>query len=197
MNLFSRHWLRAIGTALLSGCAGSATAAQDVPSSLDADHAPMEAGGTLDAMGDASTEGRYTCDRPRRSEVGVLGTACYLGSNGSAESRERGWTICYEREFCCTGHGRFGTCDPATSPLCSREFGYSFILCDGPEDCPAGTVCCENGTACSAPEACGASLIFCHDDADCPCDAPRCCGRVRTDFFTPVGARWTCSATCT
>jgi hypothetical protein len=62
-------------------------------------------------------------------------------------------------------------------PRCMASCLLGAITCDGPEDCPAGRVCCSAetaaegfaGTSCVVPADCAApSRIVCHSPSDCP-----------------------------
>lgn len=94
------------------------------------------------------------------------------GSGGSPGTGSQAYSgvICEKvtcPQLCCPG----GSCAPS-----SVGCGDFFMACDGPEDCPAGQVCCigigaHYGSAdCENPADCGQSFqqVACHTTADCP-----------------------------
>lgn len=192
-------------TAILYGCANHVQGTADALATNEEKAVPVDISTTMDTLvdrvvdagsdvaRDSSIDSRFACDRPVRREVGIPGPVCWGGSTvrGRLDSGVE-WSNCTFGEICCADMLRLGSCTRAT---CRGNFARS-IICDGPEDCPEGTVCC-GGLSCREPEWWGCGAISCHDDADCPCDAPRCCGRKSNDPVAPRdGLMWYCSANC-
>jgi len=106
--------------------------------------------------------------------------------------------VCLGNDVCCINPPKDVECVYASSmPVPVNWFGacfqpeggtcLQFLACDGPEDCPSGTNCCQdsNGsTGCEVPtppmpyawaSACfGWQSLVCHTDSDCGGSAERC-----------------------
>ena len=70
-------------------------------------------------------------------------------------------------------------CFPVAGGVCE---GGAPILCDGPEDCSGGDICCyqpNTGSSCAPPVECmsGGDAVMCHVGDTSTCDAGEsCCG---------------------
>lgn len=126
---------------------------------------PSEDGWTGGTRGETAAE---TPKDTTASDGRGVGLTC--GEPGSLTTCSAGQVCCY---FCLDGD----TPPPSCRPDCTGGSGES---CDGPEDCPAGMVCCDEGlTTCSGSVSCRkqpcSGPIKCHADADCPGDRGKCC----------------------
>ncbi len=142
-----------------------------------------------DAATDALSRADIICDRPPRQDVG--GAGLVLCTYGLGEplvcSSETGCALLFS-PGCEIGNAKHAT----------------ILRCDGGEDCAEGEFCCRTMSPyrrvyCVPRPMCqvfpSGSGILCHQDADCPCDLPRCCGRA--DFVTVRDSPYrTCVATC-
>lgn len=80
-------------------------------------------------------------------------------------------------QICCDTQPGPDRCTAADVPCAGQT-----MACDGPEDCAATEDCClwSNGSRCTAAGICGntgsITEVMCHLPADCPIEAPSCCG---------------------
>jgi hypothetical protein len=63
---------------------------------------------------------------------------------------------------CCMGFGGFDDCGAFVG--CDER---DIARCDGPEDCPLGTMCCFEGGSTSCEESCAPGNEVCHASEDC------------------------------
>ncbi len=170
---------------LLTGCASVIAASDasledrlDVVSDLPGEGGP-------DAMVEAAIDGAaedmtavdaQPCDQPL-GDSGEVGVVCREGIVASMRT-----TLCPRAQLCCA-RGAHGICEPNFPGSCEFPSVAGSLRCDGREDCPSGEVCCYRaGSHCLPRAECpiqkDLTHMLCHEDADCPCDVPRCCGRV-------------------
>lgn len=147
----------------------------------------------FDAANETSMDSSaFMCDRPTRRVFGEVGVYCY---GQRYADRDVGVDFCGPDANCCSINRVLrGLCYQNSETACQRP--SVGLFCDGPEDCPNGTVCCRYGEVCVRPEECVAWSVLCHDDADCPCNHPRCCGQLALDDLLHSGFLHTCQATC-
>jgi hypothetical protein len=114
--------------------------------------------------------GLAACGGDELPQIRLLGIVACAPSPQSDYSKAP-----YTVDDCGCGRGRYcwscsngvGCTDSSSAPCV--DAGY--VLCDGPEDCPAGEVCTDGpfaGTQCLAP-AMVRGNVRCHTDDDCPC----------------------------
>ena len=99
------------------------------------------------------------------------------------------------REICTPG---VSTCCLTTAPFTLGCIPQGSLcpgasrLCDGPEDCPSGNCCANNGGGADCSSICApqsGNAPICHADSDCPFQAPLC-----SPSASSAGLR-TCAAT--
>ena len=144
--------------------------------------------GGLDVPRDVWPDRWSTCPGVPRVAVPGVGTVVCPRETGTPDA---GAVVCAPGEICATAG------IAVTLNRCSDSgnlFGI-YLRCDGAEDCDLGQLCCQGRISaaygCASREDCGNSFL-CHQDADCPCDFPRCCG-IDSRF---VGHLRFCSASC-
>lgn len=135
------------------------------------------------ALRDTQSDTESGLPEPRECmDGGMSGAPVPEGCFGVAGRIVCGGACCTAPEVCVRWfdtHARVFVEQPSQ---CTRSVlacrGYDppgIVRCDGPEDCPAGAVCCFDGrfsTECRA--VCPSSAVVCSIDADCPLPSRRC-----------------------
>ncbi|MFH2008500.1 MAG: hypothetical protein ABI333_18075 [bacterium] len=121
---------------------------------LDTQNDPENCGG----CGNACAE-TVQC---QAGQCGLIGVDC-------------GGIICPNQQQCCLYNGTEYCFDPSTQ-TCTGLSG----VCDGPEDCAPGEVCCHDPgggsfAACTPSNGCASDQFFCSQDTDCSTWYPYCC----------------------
>lgn len=131
----------------------------------------------------ADTAFLCTVDGDCPADQGCAGGRCKLGG-AIGDGVRCGAITCTSAEQCCV--------DGINAPRCVRGGGTCpgrGAMCDGVEDCPTGTSCCQgNLEIITCGPRCDSTV--CHDDADCPAALPRCC------FHDPTVPWGTCFFLC-
>ena len=127
---------------------------------------------------------------PPPQDAGVTYGPCAIADAGPANyGIPCGATTCTSQsDECCIPGGGSAVCQPRSAPCSAPALESLIVQCDGPEDCPYGTSCCEYGgesfensdrvvfcsSDCPGPDLGFGGGTACHTSADCPASLPTC-----------------------
>jgi hypothetical protein len=119
-----------------------------------------------------------TCNAlPPPADAGIVYGACTTDAGPATYSIACGSTTCTSQSDECCLAGTSSACQPRSSSCSGVP-----VQCDGPEDCPAGDMCCDRAKAsflssalfCTGQGQCSGPATVCHTSADCPASNPTC-----------------------
>jgi hypothetical protein len=156
----------------------------------------FDAGGFRTCPSDPTKQQRCTCGGNGPDDWTSCDATCIEICIRSAQTIACGSSVCVAGEVCCIPNTGSDTCTTGTCPA-----DTSTRACDGPEDCPTGSVCCGGDLAqvftatCTPSASCTGLQQLCHTGADCPTSKPYCCPALLVDGVD--GCNETNSPDCT